>query len=132
MGIPNIRETETVNPSIAPHGRQCSEPTALISGPMAILGSGMFPHHGLVFGSFLFHPAANRLVRPACLMGQADMKKTPIRTVEDETLKKVLMSWYYAGYYTGLYQGQQEQARKRPSKQQENDTKQDDTPSIGN
>lgn len=29
-------------------------------------------------------------------------------SIQDEGLKKLLMSWYYAGYYTGLYQGQQE------------------------
>ena len=28
--------------------------------------------------------------------------------VQDEGLKKLLMSWYYAGYYTGLYEGQQQ------------------------
>ncbi|CAK7202929.1 hypothetical protein SEUCBS139899_005656 [Sporothrix eucalyptigena] len=28
----------------------------------------------------------------------------------DEGLKKLLMSWYYAGYYTGLYEGQQQAA----------------------
>jgi len=27
--------------------------------------------------------------------------------VQDEGLKNLLMSWYYAGYYTGLYEGQQ-------------------------
>ncbi|ROT42470.1 hypothetical protein SODALDRAFT_16329 [Sodiomyces alkalinus F11] len=30
-------------------------------------------------------------------------------TVHDEGLKRLLMSWYYAGYYTGLYEGQQQQ-----------------------
>ncbi|KAH7367324.1 hypothetical protein B0T11DRAFT_325605 [Plectosphaerella cucumerina] len=29
-------------------------------------------------------------------------------SVQDEGLKKLLMSWYYAGYYTGLYEGQQQ------------------------
>lgn len=28
--------------------------------------------------------------------------------VRDENLKKLLMSWYYAGYYTGLFEGQQQ------------------------
>ncbi|KAH8821191.1 hypothetical protein F5884DRAFT_745521 [Xylogone sp. PMI_703] len=28
--------------------------------------------------------------------------------VQDEGLKNLLMSWYYAGYYTGLYEGQQQ------------------------
>ena len=27
--------------------------------------------------------------------------------VQDEALKNLMMSWYYAGYYTGLYEGQQ-------------------------
>ncbi|KAK3293405.1 uncharacterized protein B0H64DRAFT_404366 [Chaetomium fimeti] len=28
--------------------------------------------------------------------------------VQDGELKKLLMSWYYAGYYTGLYEGKQQ------------------------
>ncbi|KAH7149861.1 hypothetical protein B0J13DRAFT_277310 [Dactylonectria estremocensis] len=35
-------------------------------------------------------------------------------SVQDENLKKLLMSWYYAGYYTGLFEGQQ-QAQSRES-----------------
>ncbi|KUI60685.1 Survival motor neuron-like protein 1 [Cytospora mali] len=31
-------------------------------------------------------------------------------SVQDEGLKRLLMSWYYAGYYTGLYEGQQRQS----------------------
>lgn len=27
--------------------------------------------------------------------------------VQDEGLKNLMMSWYFAGYYTGLYEGQQ-------------------------
>lgn len=38
----------------------------------------------------------------------------PELAVKDEGLKKLLMSWYYAGYYTGLYEGQQ----KRPEQGQ--------------
>lgn len=34
-----------------------------------------------------------------------------IGSIRDENLKKLLMSWYYAGYYTGLHEGQQ-QARE--------------------
>ncbi|KZL69721.1 survival motor neuron-like protein 1 [Colletotrichum tofieldiae] len=37
-------------------------------------------------------------------------------TVQDEGLKRLLMSWYYAGYYTGLYEGQQQQQQQQPSK----------------
>ncbi|RFU27788.1 hypothetical protein B7463_g8552, partial [Scytalidium lignicola] len=31
-----------------------------------------------------------------------------VDAVQDEGLKNLLMSWYYAGYYTGLYEGQQQ------------------------
>ncbi|CAF3649421.1 unnamed protein product [Fusarium graminearum] len=41
----------------------------------------------------------------------------PIQTVlvQDESLKKLLMSWYYAGYYTGLYEGEQQAQQKHAS-----------------
>jgi hypothetical protein len=29
-------------------------------------------------------------------------------TVQDENMKNIMMSWYYAGYYTGLHAGQQQ------------------------
>jgi hypothetical protein len=31
-----------------------------------------------------------------------------LNAVQDEGLKNLLISWYYAGYYTGLYEGQQQ------------------------
>ncbi|OHE91627.1 hypothetical protein CORC01_13063 [Colletotrichum orchidophilum] len=34
-------------------------------------------------------------------------------SVQDEGLKRLLMSWYYAGYYTGLYEGQQQQQQQQ-------------------
>ncbi|KAM0444145.1 hypothetical protein ACHAQK_002900 [Fusarium lateritium] len=36
-------------------------------------------------------------------------------SVQDESLKKLLMSWYYAGYYTGLYEGQQQNQQNHGS-----------------
>ncbi|KAI9887600.1 MAG: hypothetical protein M1823_000584 [Watsoniomyces obsoletus] len=33
--------------------------------------------------------------------------------VQDEGLKNLMMSWYYAGYYTGLYEGQQQAKREQ-------------------
>ncbi|PNP48830.1 hypothetical protein THARTR1_10275 [Trichoderma harzianum] len=35
-------------------------------------------------------------------------------TVRDDNLKKLLMSWYYAGYYTGLFEGQQQAQHQAP------------------
>lgn len=28
--------------------------------------------------------------------------------VQDESLKNLMMAWYYAGYYTGLHEGQKQ------------------------
>lgn len=36
-----------------------------------------------------------------------------IGQVHDESLKNLLMSWYYSGYYTGLYEGQRQGATSR-------------------
>lgn len=30
------------------------------------------------------------------------------KNIDNETLKNLMMSWYFAGYYTGLYEGQQQ------------------------
>ncbi|KAF4342979.1 Survival motor neuron 1 [Fusarium beomiforme] len=38
--------------------------------------------------------------------------QTVLGSVQDESLKKLLMSWYYAGYYTGLYEGQHQAQQK--------------------
>ncbi|KAG5662181.1 hypothetical protein KAF25_004420 [Fusarium avenaceum] len=38
--------------------------------------------------------------------------QTVLGSVQDENLKKLLMSWYYAGYYTGLYEGSQQQTQQ--------------------
>ncbi|RMJ26431.1 hypothetical protein PHISP_02703 [Aspergillus sp. HF37] len=33
--------------------------------------------------------------------------------VQDEGLKNLMMSWYFAGYYTGLYEGQQRTSQSK-------------------
>ncbi|KAJ3568649.1 hypothetical protein NPX13_g6348 [Xylaria arbuscula] len=41
----------------------------------------------------------------------ADVPPAPaglLGTVRDDGLKRLLMSWYYAGYYTGFYEGQRD------------------------
>lgn len=46
----------------------------------------------------------------------AAMPQALLGTVQDENLKNIMMSWYYAGYYTGLHAGQQ-LPRDAPPKQ---------------
>ncbi|KAH8730031.1 hypothetical protein GQ44DRAFT_736854 [Phaeosphaeriaceae sp. PMI808] len=36
------------------------------------------------------------------------MPQAILDTVQDENMKNIMMSWYYAGYYTGLHAGQQQ------------------------
>lgn len=57
-----------------------------------MMGSGTLRHGDAKGGSFDWHGAI--------------FSDEPL--VHDESLKMLLMSWYYAGYYTGLYQAQQQ------------------------
>ncbi|KAI0113773.1 hypothetical protein GGR51DRAFT_556924 [Nemania sp. FL0031] len=43
-----------------------------------------------------------------CLSGAPPAPAGLLGTVRDEGLKRLLMSWYYAGYYTGYYEGQRD------------------------
>jgi len=40
--------------------------------------------------------------------GLPPIPQTIIGGAENEVLRNLMMSWYYAGYYTGLYEGQQQ------------------------
>ncbi|KAI2631921.1 hypothetical protein GGR54DRAFT_634689 [Hypoxylon sp. NC1633] len=50
-------------------------------------------------------------------LGGAPGPQGLLGSVRDEGLKRLLMSWYYAGYYTGLYEGQQDRSQQRESEQ---------------
>ncbi|OAL48809.1 hypothetical protein IQ07DRAFT_645563 [Pyrenochaeta sp. DS3sAY3a] len=41
----------------------------------------------------------------------ASMPQAILGTVQDQSLKNIMMSWYYAGYYTGLHDGQQQASK---------------------
>ncbi|OGE50462.1 hypothetical protein PENARI_c017G05052 [Penicillium arizonense] len=43
------------------------------------------------------------------------MPHPAMANVQDEALKNLMMSWYYAGYYTGVYEGQQQATREKRS-----------------
>ncbi|CAG5182091.1 uncharacterized protein ALTATR162_LOCUS9987 [Alternaria atra] len=45
------------------------------------------------------------------------MPQAILGTVQDENMKNMMMSWYYAGYYTGLHAGQQQAPKEPPSTQ---------------
>ncbi|KJR85551.1 uncharacterized protein SPSK_09166 [Sporothrix schenckii 1099-18] len=53
-------------------------------------------------------PPASVLLPPQTVLGGTD-----------EGLKKLLMSWYYAGYYTGLYEGQQQAIKEQQQQHSE-------------
>ncbi|CEJ60738.1 hypothetical protein PMG11_09301 [Penicillium brasilianum] len=45
---------------------------------------------------------------PTFPVGAMPMPGAVLPHVQDENLRNLMMSWYFAGYYTGLYQGQQQ------------------------
>ncbi|KAF9887604.1 hypothetical protein FE257_009817 [Aspergillus nanangensis] len=45
--------------------------------------------------------------QPHTVASGPGIPQTALAQVQDEGLKNLMMSWYYAGYYTGLYEGQQ-------------------------
>ncbi|KAM3420942.1 hypothetical protein BST61_g4176 [Cercospora zeina] len=44
---------------------------------------------------------------PTAPPGLSSLPQALIGSAQNEDLKNIMMSWYYAGYYTGLYEGQQ-------------------------
>ena len=48
------------------------------------------------------HPSS-----PKSLLTQHPLYANTSLAVENEALKNLMMSWYYAGYYTGYYEGKQ-------------------------
>ncbi|KAJ5176390.1 uncharacterized protein N7482_002267 [Penicillium canariense] len=45
--------------------------------------------------------------------GAMPMPEAVLPHIQDEGLKRLMMSWYFAGYYTGLYQGQQQASQAK-------------------
>ncbi|KAK4575274.1 hypothetical protein LTR86_001126 [Recurvomyces mirabilis] len=41
-------------------------------------------------------------------MSTAAIPQALLGAVQDDGMKNLMMSWYYAGYYTGLYEGKQQ------------------------
>jgi hypothetical protein len=86
------------NDSTRPEVQPCQPPadgSPFIPAPL--LGSGK-SQSGTVYDEMAVSVACSR---PA--------DKCP---VSDDSLKKLLMSWYYAGYYTGLYEGQKQSTKQ--------------------
>ncbi|KAF3388751.1 Survival motor neuron-like protein 1 [Penicillium rolfsii] len=80
---------EAVDPTAA-HFTQKSEPSAQ-TAPAAAESSGATIGPGPTF-------PAGAMPMPDAVLSQA----------QDENLKNLMMSWYFAGYYTGLYEGRQQ------------------------
>ncbi|CAK7265161.1 hypothetical protein SEPCBS119000_001371 [Sporothrix epigloea] len=86
------RDADTQNAAGALSGRQ-ADASVHTSMPMPEAEGQAFS----AAASDTTHLPAPSLLTPQTVLGGAD-----------ENLKKLLMSWYYAGYYTGLHEGQQQ------------------------
>ncbi|KAE9977491.1 hypothetical protein BLS_001395 [Venturia inaequalis] len=56
----------------------------------------------------------NEATQPPKTTGTTSIPQVLLNNVQDESLRNVMMSWYYAGYYTGLHEVQQN-AKKQSS-----------------
>ncbi|KAK6437539.1 hypothetical protein LTR95_006263 [Oleoguttula sp. CCFEE 5521] len=86
----------TTTADVRPHSElpvkaEVTEATA--AAPSAPIGAATVPQHLMNSGE--------------ATKSQSDAD-TDCRTVQDEGIKNLMMSWYYAGYYTGLYEGKQQ------------------------
>jgi hypothetical protein len=63
----------------------------------------------------LCHDARSEPIRPIESKVEFANSEIPmlLPSVDDETLKPLLLSWYYAGYYSGRYQAIQELSQKK-------------------
>ncbi|KAJ5368654.1 uncharacterized protein N7496_008414 [Penicillium cataractarum] len=50
---------------------------------------------------------------PTFPAGVMPMPSAVLPHIQDENLRNLMMSWYFAGYYTGLYQGQQQASQPK-------------------
>ncbi|KAH7389354.1 hypothetical protein DE146DRAFT_160818 [Phaeosphaeria sp. MPI-PUGE-AT-0046c] len=71
------------------------------------------------------NPSQQQQAQPAGVEDPARQEAAPasampqalLGTVQDENMKNIMMSWYYAGYYTGLHAGQQQVPKSTPPNQ---------------
>ncbi|KAI1182333.1 hypothetical protein F5B17DRAFT_194831 [Nemania serpens] len=59
------------------------------------------------------HSAINAAMRQPPMPSAPPAPAGLLGTIRDEGLKRLLMSWYYAGYYTGYYEGQRDTPQNR-------------------
>lgn len=52
-------------------------------------------------------PAALLAASKSLRSPDVDVHANVVSASQDENLRNMMMSWYYAGYHTGLYEGQQ-------------------------
>ncbi|KAK7948241.1 SMN family protein Smn1 [Apiospora aurea] len=103
-----LKESEKCNgdeaaPTAQPSATSTSRPEGI---PAPLLGSGKWP-------SRYFASSTYARQRTAQMVGPPDSQSANTALVQDEGLKKLMMSWYYAGYYTGLYEGQKQQSQQQ-------------------
>ncbi|KAF7186738.1 hypothetical protein HII31_11970 [Pseudocercospora fuligena] len=96
-------ETATSAPNIGPGSASVAQPSTS-NLPSAPPGLASLPQTLLSSSKYMSHDIS------AC----ADTFPA-----QNDDLKNIMMSWYYAGYYTGLYEGQQKAWASMQEMQQE-------------
>lgn len=95
-----------------------STPQSVFAGPAAPPNLSTIPSAVLGGGMSLL-----RLTPSISPMFEYDFKNEELANfppiAQNEDLKNIMMSWYYAGYYTGLYEGQQKAWAEMQEQQQQ-------------
>ncbi|KAJ5179701.1 hypothetical protein N7492_002911 [Penicillium capsulatum] len=90
----------TQNIAGEPQASTAESTTASVPDPTLGPGPGTMPMPGPVLSNS----------KEMCKSSHEDI--LTVLLVQDENLKRLMMSWYFAGYYTGLYEGQQQAQSK--------------------
>nr|POE82352.1 survival motor neuron-like protein 1 [Quercus suber] len=89
--------------SMQPGAGQAESPVSQVDNPKKKTRAPVTKTKATEADSFRGEETATTVPAPA-----ATLPAAMLNGVQDENLKNLMMSWYYAGYYTGLYEGKQQ------------------------
>ncbi|KXT04168.1 hypothetical protein AC578_64 [Pseudocercospora eumusae] len=103
-----VQRSAAPNATTGPNGalKPSSTPVNFVPAPATSPGETVTSAPNLVPGpASVAQPSTSTL--PPAPPGLASLPHTLLPSTQNDDLKNIIMSWYYAGYYTGLYEGQQ-------------------------
>ncbi|KXT11360.1 hypothetical protein AC579_9454 [Pseudocercospora musae] len=115
-----VQQSAAPNSKAGPYGalKPSSTPVNFVPAPATLQGETATSAPNNVPGPpSVAQPSTCTL--PHAPHGLANLPQTLLSSTQNDDLKNIMMSWYYAGYYTGLYEGQQKAWASMQEMQQE-------------